>query len=111
MRARGVEPSLPPNRAPHITDALMKIGPVDIAGMDRAPLSWSEINAWCAEVGPALPSWQRELIRRLSAAFLTESRAAEEPDAPEPIGIVHIDRDVVGRSIRAALAGWKKYKA
>ena len=75
---------MPPITAPHLFERLMEIGPVDLAGMDRAPLRPGTIAAWSADLGITLPPWEVRLLRRLSAEYLAQSRDAVEVDAPPP---------------------------
>lgn len=75
---------MPPNPAPQITDWLIEMGLTEAAGMGAVPLSWKEINAWCAGVCLDLAPWERRLLRRLSADYLKESRDAESETCPAP---------------------------
>lgn len=84
MRRAGVTPPMPPNRAPHIIARLMEIGINEAAGMGVVPISWREMDAWCSRTGVDLDPWEARLIRRLSAAYVAEGRAAESEAAPPP---------------------------
>jgi hypothetical protein len=79
-----IEPPIPDNPMPFIIDRLMEIGPTETAGMGRAPISWQSIQAWRVETGVRMNPWQSRLLRRLSAAYLVEMQAAENPDRPAP---------------------------
>ena len=83
-KADGMEVPMPPLPAPHLLDYLMTVGPVEITGMDKVPVSWTTLESWQRCTGIELPPWQCKLLLRLSADFLAESKAAEEPDAPAP---------------------------
>lgn len=75
---------MPPNPAQHITERLMEIGLVEAGGMGPAPLSWREIEAWQRATGVHLAPWEAKLIRRLSADYISEGRAAESENCPPP---------------------------
>lgn len=77
-------PPMPPNPAPHITERLMEIGLAEAAGMGTVPVSWREIEAWQRLTGTVLPPWEARLIRRLSAEYIAENRAAEDESRPAP---------------------------
>lgn len=84
MQDDGIEPKFPVNPSPAIIGRLMEIGPVEPAGMDRAPISWVTIQAWQSTMGKRLRPWEARLLRRLSIDYLTESRAAEDMQRPAP---------------------------
>ena len=85
LRRSGVTaPPMPPNPAPHFTDWLVEIGLTEAAGMSAVPLSWREINEWCARTCIDLLPWEARLMRRLSSDYLTESRRAEAEACPAP---------------------------
>lgn len=106
MEADGVTPDMPPVSAPFLIGWLMEIGPVEAAGMDRAPISWATMRAWEQIAGISLEPWQARLLRRLSADYLSENRAAEDPDAVAPWGGVAEDqRAAVDAKLRAAFGG------
>lgn len=75
---------MPPVSAPHIVEWLLDIGLTQAAGMGSVPLSWTEIVAWQQATSVTLAPWEARLIRRLSAAYLAESRAAESETCPPP---------------------------
>ena len=84
LKRQKITPQMPPNPAPHMIDRLIEIGLTEAAGMGSAPLSWREIDAWCARTRVDLPPWEGRLIRRLSIAYLAESRLAESETCPPP---------------------------
>ena len=84
MKKDGVSPQMPPNPAPHISDRLVEIGLVEANGMGASPLSWREIDAWCARTGVELLPWEARLIRRLSVVYVAEGRRAESENAAPP---------------------------
>lgn len=91
---------MPPLPSQWLIDVLMEIGPVEAAGMDRAPISWREICAWQELTATALEPWQAKLLRWLSTEFLGESRRAEQPDCPAPWGAMTQERrDAVERKL------------
>ena len=79
---------MPHNPAPHITDRLTELGLVGSNGMGAVPLSWAEIASWRQLTGVPIEPWEARLLRRLSAAYLAESRAAESETSPPPWRIV-----------------------
>jgi hypothetical protein len=83
LRKQKIEPAMPPNPAPHIIDRLLEMG-ITEGEMSAKPLSWCEIVAWQQGVWVRLAPWEARLIRRLSAAYVTESRAAESENCPAP---------------------------
>ncbi|MFW2829874.1 hypothetical protein [Sphingomonas sp. ID0503] len=93
MKRQGIERKLPPVRLPHLIEHLMEVGPVEITGMDRAAISWRELEAWGRETAIRLRPWEKRLLRRLSAAYLAESRAAEDPHRGAPWSGPKTDKD------------------
>ncbi len=84
LKRRKIDPQMPPNPAPHVTDRLIEIGLTEAAGMGAVPLSWREIKAWRESVGLTIEPWEMRLLRRLSAAYLAETRRAESELCPPP---------------------------
>lgn len=84
IKATGAEPQLPDNPVPQIVERLMEIGPVEVAGMDRAPISFASIAGYASSMGVIIPPWQARLLRRLSAEYLAQSRDAEGRHCPAP---------------------------
>ena len=78
-----IDPPMPPNPAPHIIDRLVEMG-ITEGEMSPKPLSWGEIVAWQEGTWVRLAPWEARLIRRLSAAYLAESRLAESENRPAP---------------------------
>ena len=66
---------------PHIITRLVEIG---LTEAGSSPLSWREIDAWCARTGVDLAPWEARLIRSLSVAYLAEGRKAESETCPPP---------------------------
>jgi hypothetical protein len=79
-----ITPQMPPNPAPHIVEWLIEIGLTDNSGMSATPLTWCEINAWCARTRVSPAPWEARLIRRLSSDYIAESRKAESETCPPP---------------------------
>ena len=75
---------MPPQPAPHLVGYLMEVGPTELTGMDRAPISWATLDCWCRMTGAIIAPWEARLLRRLSSDFLGESKRAEKPDCPPP---------------------------
>ncbi len=105
MKRDKIVPPMPHNPAPHITDRLIEIGLTQAAGMSAVPLSWVEINAWCERTAIDLEPWEGRLIRRLSAAYLAESRKAEIETCPPPwrAEVTAREREIEEAKLRAVL--------
>lgn len=84
MRRDRIRPQMPPNVAPHLIDRLIEIGLTGVGGLGAVPLSWGEIDAWCNRTHVDLEPWEARLIRKLSMAYLTEARLAEDEHRPPP---------------------------
>ena len=84
LRRQEIEPPLPPNPAPHILDRLLEMGITEAAGMGVAPISWSTMAAWQMCTCVRLAPWEARLIRRLSAAYVSEGRLAESENRVAP---------------------------
>jgi hypothetical protein len=110
LRLDGMEPEMPPNPAPHLVGHLMELGPTEVAGMDRVPISWLTIDAWQRCSGITLHPWEARLIRHLSSAFLAESHKAEKVDCPEPWSErpTQERRDAIEQKIRGVLSGRRR---
>lgn len=69
---------------PHVVERLVEIGLTEAAGMAAGPLSWGAINEWQRGACITLMPWETRLIRRLSLAYVTQMRAAEEETCAAP---------------------------
>jgi hypothetical protein len=111
MEEDGMLIDMPPNPAPFIIERLMEIGPALGGGMERAPISYTEIENWKVSTWSRLMPWESRMLRRLSVAFVAESHRAEEPDCPAPWfdegEEPQLDRAVIERNIRSALAAFR----
>lgn len=96
---------MPPNPAPHITDRLIEIGLSEAAGMGAVPITWREISAWRENVGVWITPWEARLLRKLSAAYLAESRKAERETCPPPsrIRMTKQHREIEDAELRSVL--------
>jgi hypothetical protein len=105
LKRRKIEPALPPNPAPHITDRLIEIGLTEAAGMGVVPISWREIDAWQRQTCVAIEPWEKRLLRRLSAAYLAENRKAEIEHAPPPwrAQVTAHEREIAEAELRSVL--------
>lgn len=101
----GLALSMPPNPAPHIIHRLVEIGLTEAAGMGAAPISWAAIHGWQQVTGVRLAPWEGRLLRKLSHAYLVESRRAEAETCPPPWRLVVTarEREVEERRLRALL--------
>lgn len=84
LKKKKLPAPMPPNPAPHIVGWLLELGITQAAGMGAAPLSWTEIDAWCRRTCLDLGPWESRLLRRLSVEYLGESRRAEAEACPPP---------------------------
>lgn len=104
MQRDGMEPQLPELQAGgHLVGYLFEAGPTSPAGMGSAPLAWAELQAWQAQVGIELESWEVRTLRRLSGDFVAESRRAEAPDAASPLAVQTTERNRSSVARRVAL--------
>jgi len=105
MKSEGVEPVLPPNDLPHITDWLFAIGPTAQDG----PIGWQDILAWSSISGVDLTPWEATTVRRLSKALVNQRHDAKKPTCPEPRlqGDEVAIRDKVGSQFAAMIAAFK----
>ncbi len=79
------QPEMPPLQCgEHLISYLFEVGPVLSGGMGPAVLSHQEIASWSGLIGIALQPWEVRLLRRLSAAYISEAREAEKPNHPPP---------------------------
>lgn len=84
LKRKKINPPMPPNPAPHITDWLIEMGLTEAAGMGAVPISSCELAAWQDNTCVRLAPWEARLIRELSKAYLAEGRIAESETCPPP---------------------------
>ncbi len=84
LKRKKINPPMPPNPAPHITDWLIEMGLTEAAGMGAVPISSCELAAWQDNTCVRLTPWEARLIRELSKAYLAEGRIAESETCPPP---------------------------
>lgn len=84
LKKDGVDPSMPPNPAPHILARLMEIGLMEANGMGTSPISWREVVAWQEATGIRISAGEARLIRKLSTEYLHQSRRSEDETCPPP---------------------------
>jgi hypothetical protein len=84
LKRKKIDPQMPPNPAPHITDWLIEMGLTEAAGMGAVPISSRELAAWQDNTCVCLQPWEARLIRELSKTYLAEGRAAESENCPPP---------------------------
>ena len=80
----------PPGHARWLVEAAAECGLVASNGLGATAVSWQEIHSWAAATGQR-GAWLRLVIRNLSAAYVKELRAAEDPARPAPMA----QKDVV----------------
>lgn len=84
-KADGKEPELPElDAGEYLVSHLWDAGPVMHGAAGAVPLSQSEIRAWQDNTGNELQPWEVRLLRRLSADYISASKAAEKPNCPPP---------------------------
>lgn len=112
VREGGEQPEMPPIEPElrYLIDTLMEAGPVSVAGMGTAQLTWADLLAWQQGTGIELAPWEARLVRQLSAYYVQESRRAEAHDALPPW--IEDDEDIArykkaraARSLRAEMRG------
>ncbi len=59
-----------------------EIGLCMSGGMDVAPLSAREVQAWCEMMGEHLSPWEFRTLRRMSRAYVSGMRSEKAPFAP-----------------------------
>ena len=84
LKKDGATPRMPPNPMPHIIQWFNEIGVTEAAGMGLGPLSWQAIDAWVSRTCIDLSPWEARLMRKLSLAYVAESRRAESENCPAP---------------------------
>jgi len=69
-----------------------------------APLSATEIYAWCSLSALELEPWEFNAIRQMSQSYASYLHKGENPDEPPPYGNLaqQFDRDVVGKKVTNA---------
>jgi hypothetical protein len=100
-----VTAQMPPNPMPHIIGRLTEIGITEAAGMGAAPISWATLTEWQRNTGVELMPWEARLHRKLSLAYLTESRRAEDENCPPPwrAEVTKQEIDAAERALRMVL--------
>jgi hypothetical protein len=96
---------MPPLDAVHIFEWLREIGPIQIDGNGRRPISWTEIRNWQEATFAPRNAAIARLLRAMSVAYLTESHLAEDTSRPSPWQdfLVHVDQEANERQLRAVL--------
>lgn len=98
MMDAGVNPPVPPNPLPYLTEWLFEIGPTEPAGMGAAPIAWQTLAIWSELTGAELLPWEARLLRNLSREYLNEAHQAEKRDRPAPWS-EHIDREAISSKV------------
>ena len=110
MTSQGITPQLPdPGPAGHLVGYLFDAGPISAAGMGAVAISHGELAAWQANTGIELAAWECGVLRRLSADYLTASRAAAAADCPPfYVDPATTNRDAVAHKVSAIFGGMAK---
>lgn len=75
---------LPPVSMPYLVDLFFEVGPATSTGMGQALLTHEEIGAWQRNMNVELRPWEMRAMRRMSAEWIAEAQAAEDPKRPPP---------------------------
>jgi hypothetical protein len=108
-QADKIEPADPPCDAPYLIEYLFDAGPFEDGKNGMAKLSSRELLAWQKGSGVKLQPWEFRLIRRLSADYVNQCIASEDPNEPPPYqtkAVIEKNRDAVARSIRTGMAAY-----
>lgn len=117
MQRDGIKPDMPPaGAAAHLVGILFEVGPTTPAGEGRAPIAWTDIEAWQRCTGRPLSSWEARIVRRLSAEYVSGLGEFSDPAAPAPYmsAPTTASRARVAQQLRAAFgprASGPKHKA
>lgn len=85
LQSEGKPLPLPENPHPELIDIFNEVGPgMDFGGMDRAPLSALELQAWSDGLGLHLSAWEFGTLLDMSQAFVHQTRISKAPAAPPP---------------------------
>lgn len=79
----------------HLVTWLRQIGPINRDSMGESVITESDLHYWQRNRGITLPPWQCDLLRYLSAVWLSQKQEATDPLCPPPWMAV-IDRDTRG---------------
>lgn len=104
MARQKIPAFLPPNPVPHLVDRLVEIGLTEAAGMGAGPISWATIDAWHRQTAVELLPWEARVLRRLSIAYVAESRRAESETCPPPWHAPVTQREIETEEQRLRLA-------
>jgi hypothetical protein len=99
-------PELNDARAEYIIALLFECGPIVSNGMGPSPVSWTEISNWLTVTEKDyLPLWEKQMIKTLSEAYVSEYVRASEHGRPDPFvqAPEKIDREAVATSILSTL--------
>ena len=78
-------PELPPvEGGEYLLGYLFEVGPTMAAGMGAAPVTHTEIAAWCGLTGIVLHPWEARFLRRLSLEYVGENHRAEKLGCAPP---------------------------
>jgi hypothetical protein len=88
----------------HFVDYLFDVGPISASSGGSSVLTWADLATWERAWGLRLMPWQKQLLRRLSGEYLSESSTADEHDAPPP-WVSTPDREKVAQHIRNVFRG------
>lgn len=102
---RGGTPLMPDvGDAAYLVGYWQQIGLVQHGGMGMAPLSASEVAAWCSQAAIDLQPWEFLAVREMSRHYVVQLTESEKPECPPPYGdpAKVFDRDVVSRKVQAA---------
>lgn len=99
-------PDLSESKAEYIVGLLFEAGLMGSNGMSPVPLSWQEIEAFLRVTEKNyLPLWEKQMIKSLSEAYVSEYVRASEHGRQDPFvqAPEKIDREAVANSILSTL--------
>jgi hypothetical protein len=98
--------------AEYIVKYWQEMGLVSSGGNGPIPLSSQEIISWCNGTGQELSSWEFQILREISKAYLVELREAEKPERLPPYGdpVNEFDRAVVAKKVSGAFKAFNLAK-
>lgn len=89
-------------RFKYLTHEFRNIGMADIA--NGTPVTWSEIEAYCSDIGSHLNGWDKQQLRNMSISYVAAKSEAKNPDVGPP----HNTQEFVDFRIKQQLSALEK---
>jgi hypothetical protein len=80
-KRRGLDLCFPVVEATYLIDVLNSVGWCQAAGLGIAPLTATEVLAWCQLTQTELECWEFEAIRAASSAYCQQT-SSDDPTEP-----------------------------